>query len=608
MSVFPEKHFDKFYWITCAIVFVIVVLRCIYVPFSHDEVATFNFYIQPGKFLPFLSHPDANGHFLMSATSWVCFKLVGSSPLALRLPCIAGFMVLCFGVFKMNKLFSGLFTKIIFSSVFILSFNFIGFYSLCRGYGLSMAFLVLALYYFFVYMRYAAFSHYLKFILFSQLALSANLTLVFVLVITSALVTAAQLKNKSFFLLKNLPAFVMHVALILFWIKYAFYLKENGALYYGSGDSYWKTTFETLIETIFFKNTLVNIFIIVLFLVMLFNWLTRIYKEGIHFLVHNSFSIAFFTLCSLILVFYLLKKLLGINYPEDRTGLFFYVFYVVSFCFMINEFKRKIQVALLIIPGFYLAHFLLHFNIWVHPWRVYETMPAAFFNILRSEQEKTDRRITIGGHRVREFFYAFLNYKSPVKLNHITSPEALQMNCDYALAYKQDKPWYDKYYTELATDDYWDFRLLKRRTPIERKLIYSNNDIPVFEGNNEYYNSFEKLDTTFDSQNPLLAEFNFNVDEVPDPFNAWLVLQVNGFPENENNLFLRVPLNLVKYNWNATKNFTISIVSGNIPIKMKRLVAYLWNIDRKKIKIKINSFKLYQLQGEGVQEISKAKI
>lgn len=607
MSVFPEKHFDKFYWVACCVVLAVVIVRCICVPFSHDEVATFNFYIQPGRFLPFFSHPDANGHFLMSATSWVCFKLVGSSPLALRIPCIVAFAVLCFGVFKMNKLFTGLYAKIIFSSALIFSYNFISFYVLCRGYGMSMAFLVVALYYFFVYLRFGAFSHFTKFILLSQLGLAANLTLVFVLIITTGLILLRQVKYKTFFNWSNGAVLLIHSGLILFWIKYAFYLKEQGALYYGSGESYWQVTFKTLIDTVFMENRIVHVIFVVTFGIMLLYWSYRVIKDKTEFLFSNCFSISFFTLCSLIVAFYLLKRLMGVNYPEDRTGLFFYVFYISSLGLMINEWKRFLQVSLLVIPACYLAHFLNHVNFRVHPWAVYETMPAEFFSILKQEQEKTPYRITIGGHRVREFFYAFLNYKSSVKLNHMTAPEALQMNCDYALAYRQDKPWYDRYYTEIASEDDWHFRLLKRRVPLVREPLYATKSIPDFIGSNEYYNAFEKLDTTFNSKNPLLAEFNFDVRKAPEPMNAWLVLQIDD-KDDANNIFLRIPMNLVRYDWNGANNFTLSIVSPDIPLKIKRIVAYLWNIDKKEIHIKMNSFNLYRLNGNGVNVISKAKI
>ena len=191
----------------------------------------------------------------------------------------------------------------------------------------------------------------------------------------------------------------------------------------------------------------------------------------------------------------------------------------------------------------------------------------------------------------------------------MTSPEALQMNCDYALAYTQDKPYYDKYYSELAQDKYWNFVLLKRKTSIEKKLIWQSKDTGFdFNANLEYYNAFERLDTSLAVSNPLQAEFRFSVDQVPIPFNAWFVLEVTSADLPDSNVFIRVPLNLIKYDWNGSKSFTTCLVSGNIPLKIKRMVAYLWNIDKKEIKIHLQSFKLYQLQGEGITYQSSAKL
>src|SRR4051812_921071 len=126
MLVLHERHFHKIYWGLSFLVFIIVVLRCILVPFSHDEVATFIFYIQPEKFIPFYAHPDANGHFLTNVTSWIFFKIFGSEVWSLRIPCMAAFLVLAYAVFRVNKLFKGLMPKVLFTCAFILSYNFIG--------------------------------------------------------------------------------------------------------------------------------------------------------------------------------------------------------------------------------------------------------------------------------------------------------------------------------------------------------------------------------------------------------------------------------------------------------------------------------------------------
>ena len=204
MIALNARQFNKFYWFSSALVFLLVLFRCYTVPFAHDEVATFNFYIQSGNFLPFMSHVDAMNHFLLTATSWLSFKLFGSSVLALRLPSLLSFVILCMAIYKLNNLFNGTIPKIVLTFSFLFSYHFIAFYSLARGYGMSMAFLIFALYYFFCYIRHFSYRHFWKLLVFSQLALSANITLVFVLLITMLMLVVFQIRQKLFFTGKNI--------------------------------------------------------------------------------------------------------------------------------------------------------------------------------------------------------------------------------------------------------------------------------------------------------------------------------------------------------------------------------------------------------------------
>jgi len=601
------RQFNRFYWVVCAAILVLVIARCALVPFAHDEVATFNFYIQPGRFLPFLSHVDAMGHFLLSAASWLSFKLFGSSPLALRLPLIVSFLVLCVGVVKLCNLFSSLLPKLLCMAVFLLSYNFLAFYSLARGYGISMAFLVLALFYFYCYIRHFSFRHFWKFLLFGQLALAANLTLVMVLLVATGFVLVFQFRHKKLLSFQNL-LLLPHFALIGFWVKFGFYLQANGALYYGGGDSYWQVTFQSLIETIALKSSLVTASFVLLFTVATMHFFYYVVKEKLSYLWRSNFAITYVFFCTLVIAFYLLKKLLGVNYPEDRTGLFFYVLFALLFPFLVSETEATWRRMFVSIPALLALHFVLQVNCRVHPWRIYETIPREFFTTLLREQAVSAQPITIGAHRLREFIYGFLNYNSPQKLGYATSPEALQMNCDYALAYAQDKPWYDKYYTELAAENDWGFRLLKRKRPLLREPLITLNNEKVFSGNYEYYNAFEQLDTTFGSIHPLIAEFDFTVEKAPQPFNAWLVAEISDASEKGDNVFVRIPLNLLHYDWNATGRTKLCLVTGNIPVKIKRIVCYLWNIEKQEINIRMHGFRLLRISGDGVTEVSNAKI
>lgn len=603
-----RRNFNALYWFTCAFLLVLLVWRCAVVPLAHDEVATFYFYIQPGSFWPFLSHVDANGHFLMSATAWLSYTLFGSSTLALRLPCVLAFVLLCFAVHKTNGLFQHLLPKLVLSSVFLGAFQFFAFYTLCRGYAMSMSFLLMALYYLVVYVRFYSYKHVLKFALFMQLALSANLTLVFVALLCMAVVAIFQLRHKVLFKISSFLVWLPYLALVCFWVKYAFFLQDQGALYYGGGDSYWEVTFVTLIETVLGKALWIKAVVLLVFLFLVVLFVYRLLKQGLDFLWEDAFALLFVCFLMLVLSFFVLKKWMHVNYPEDRTGLFFYVFFVLSLVYAINHLQTKMRYGMYLIPFAFAAQFLIMVNVRIHPWRIYETIPARFITRLQQEQQASKQPLTIAGHRLREFIFGFMNYNAAIKLSHITSPEALQMNADYAIAYKADKSYYDPYYKELDEENDWGFVLLKRKSPIQKVPLYHLNAPMVWEGNGEYYNACEQLDTTYGGTEPLLAEFTFSVKQCPVPFNAWLVLQIDGDSTGVNNQFVRVPLNLIQHNWNGAKSFTTTLLTGNIPLKVKRMVAYLWNIDKQPIHVTLEQFTLYRLQGEGVSILSKAAI
>lgn len=604
---FLNSKFNIIYGLACLIAFVIIAIRSYLVPIAHDEVATFYYYIQSESFLPFSSHIDANGHFLNSFLSWFSYKLFGSSTFALRLPGLLSFLVLCFGIFKFIQSFNSVISKLIICSAFILSFNILNFYSLCRGYGLSVAFLVTGLYYFFAFVKSKNYNSILTSLLCLQLALSANLTLVFLLLITSLIAITIQLINKQSFSIKNILLHLLNFSLIVFWVKYAFYLQENGALYYGGGDSYWTVTFKSLIDTVLIKHFAIYITVFGVFIALLVFWILQFLKYKMSFLSGKNFGISFLMLVLLIITFYLLKILFHVNYPEDRTGLFFYVLFILSLAFLFNEFESKTQISAMVIPAFFIIQFVLNVNFSKHAWGFYETMPKRFYETLLSEQSKSKEPITIGGHRVLELFFSFYNYNSAQKLSHMTPPELMEMNCDYYVAWKKDQPYYDKYYDELDSDKYWGMVLLKRKKPIQRDLIVSLNDIKEISGSNEFYPCYEKTDTLFTSANPIMAEFDISVEKAASPFNTWLVLQIDSANGGKQVYFRRTPLNWIKFDWNGTEHYKTCVQTDVLPKHRCRLVAFLWNLDKKEMKMKINSLKLYHLNAEGITEASKAK-
>ena len=117
-----DKHFNKIFWILSFLVFVVICLRAYMIPFSHDEAATFFFYVQSDNYLPYYAHVYTNNHVLNSALANLCYHIAGSHRFVLRIPNILAFVVLCFGVYRHFKYFKSVYPKLILVTFFLLPY------------------------------------------------------------------------------------------------------------------------------------------------------------------------------------------------------------------------------------------------------------------------------------------------------------------------------------------------------------------------------------------------------------------------------------------------------------------------------------------------------
>ncbi len=599
--------FTSFFWTVAIFVFIIVACRSYLVPFSHDEAGTFFMYIQSGNYLPFHSQVDANNHVLNSFLGNVCFQVFGSSPFSLRLPNLLGLLLLILATFRISNHLQNLPSKVFLTCSLLLSFHWLSFYSACRGYGLSMGLLLMGIALMLEYIN--DFTNQKKFIfslLFFQLAISANLILIIIVLLLNGIVVLIQLFNKILFKPLHILMWLIHFGGIYYWLSFSFYLQENGALYYGAGDSYWKVTFVSLIQllvgysTPVLKYFLVSLFGLTMILVIYLNK-SSLLKITTQFKKPN-FSLLFaFTLSVLCIGFYLMHKIMGVNYPEDRTGLFYYLFFVLCFVFTLDLLPLKYNKIILYAgSAVFVVHFAFHLNFRKHSLNVYETIPEHFYSTLINEQAKSTERITIGGHIVRELFYGFMNYRHQGELYSADPTEVMQMNCDYYIATKLEEKYYKSYYDVIDTEPDWGFVLLKRKEKINRTLVYQVKDLRFKNDNNEFIGIYGCNDTLLNNTKPLIAEIDFDVHEMPVPLNAWFVLQVNDSTEQAV-YFKRYPLQWSGYNLNGRNHIKCSVITGNLPRKSSKIACFFWNIEKQRISLKVNSFKIYQIDGNGVE-------
>lgn len=607
ISLKKDRWFNVFFLLISILSFCIICFRSYLVPLSHDEAATFFFFIQSGNYMPFYSQIDANNHVLNSFLGNICFHLFGSSQFVLRLPNTLSFIVFILGVYKLTTFLTKTEVKVFTVLAFLFSFHWLTFFSACRGYGISMAFLVIGIAYMLSYIKDIQKTKYLLYtLLFFQLAISSNLILIIICLLLSGILIVIQSFNKKLFSLKNVVIWLLFFGMLYYWLSFSFFLQKNGALYYGEGDSYWKVTFLTLVKLLIVQPTLLLKYILVVFfvLVLFFNlYLNRklIWKPLVQLKSPNLSLLFLVILCVLIIGFYAMHKILGINYPEDRTGLFYYVFFVLFVSFTFNEFNSIIsKIVLYLISIAIVVHLAININFRKHSLYVYETIPEHFYTTLLSEQKKENRTITIGGHRVRELFFGYLNYRNQSALSPSDPTDNLQFCFDYYIGSLAEKKYWEKYYTVIDTEPDWGFVVLKRIKPLSKNVFFQKSNLEVFATEKEYNDLYHNEDTVFYDSHPLLAEVDFDVLEIEKPTNTWLVFAIND-SLNNNFHFVRYPLQWSGYDLTNRKNLKYSITMSNLPPKAKSVGVFFWNIEKKKLKLKINSIKVSQLYGEGIQ-------
>ena len=186
----PKSIFrrDSFIFILLSLCLCIYLwLRAYYVPMVHDEIVTFYHYIHSANFIPYSAHWDANNHILNSFLSYISYRIFGANELSLRLPNLLAAFLYLFFCYKLSQEIKDRKMRWLFIISLCFVHNFMEFFALNRGYGLSMALLIASVWHVKMFVKrrrikYAVFS-----IIFIDLAFIANLTLIVSALILSSI-------------------------------------------------------------------------------------------------------------------------------------------------------------------------------------------------------------------------------------------------------------------------------------------------------------------------------------------------------------------------------------------------------------------------------------
>ncbi len=596
---------QKFYMFFAAIVFLFVycLLRAIHVPILHDEVATFFIYIKSGNFLPWKAWLDANNHFLNSFFAWIMYNNFGANTLSLRFPNVLFLILFLVSVIGISRSISNKFIR----SGFIISLFFthglIEFFAYARGYGISMAFLMLSVWMLLDSIR----TQKQHLLIYSCLAIIpafvSNLTL-----IPSAGMIAAYAILLWFLYFENIKFnkkhifFSVSVLLFLFIyvysINYIFTLNSLGLLYYGSETGFYNAVLKTHSKMLFFtENNILPMAIILFFFTALILFALQCKNKKLNQIFEPAFFLFPFLLSGSLLTIIVLHFAFNVNFPEDRTSLYLYPFFIGCIFFCADTYKYKIT-SLFLLPFLFIpVNFFMHINTaFSFQWH-YERLPYAFAEIIKKTSiNVSPSNVTVSGYKIHELIWGFHVCYKVHGVNLINKNNYPNNTDDYIILRKEEENLINGYlsdYEELAIDKYSNLRLMKRKFPHKRNFLFEKTTVDKYiETKSEYINFFP--DTIFDFPGKsLLFEFNVEFSENFPPDGCVLIASVR---DSSNNTLKYQALELEWLSYKPLNRYSYSLSVLNIPDNAAGIIVYIWNKHKKTLKIKHASVKVFKFE------------
>lgn len=555
-----------------------LVVRAIYIPLAHDEAATWFFFVQTGEFIPGLHYFDANNHILNSFLTWISYSLFGASKLALRLPNLLFFPVWLYFSYRSGRLVRKKSLRWIFWLGMLMAHSLIEFFALSRGYGMSMALLLASLWYLHQFTLENTTARLIKVLGLACLACLANLTLLIPLGAMGLLLMFIVLKGNTgkvrsvnlltLFLMGFLPALAFTTLLLK--------MRAEGMLYYGSSGNPMQQSFPSTIRFLFDTRSALAAWAFLTMMavsiaMMIFFLLKK--KDPIHKSPAGIFSWLF--LSSLLAILFL-GLVMGVNYPEDRTSLYFLPLLIGSIIFLADELSEHTRwwiipgLAILVLP----VHFILNMNtshsgLWgsISP-------PESFAQRLQEAANPGEVPPTISGHSLNLLCWEYFNQRMGGSLNQVQTSDYPGQVADYMIAYPYEMEERRDLYSEILKDSISGLWLWKRDPRMERKLITRVSVGPQKNIRADTLDLFTCSTDTLSGESLLLA-FDLKIESPERPFKGWLVCAVYD-DSGQRQRYELIVLNWKRKQW-LGESARYSMYIPDIPDGGGRLDCFLLN-------------------------------
>jgi hypothetical protein len=575
-------------------IMVFLVIRAIRVPMNHDEVTTFYNYVQRCSFLPFLAPAEANNHPLNSFLSILFYHVFGSSSLSLRLSNLIAAPLYFYFCYKLSReLFSAL-LRWIFIGVMMITFPVLEFFALSRGYGLSVTFLLGAVWQVFLARNTGTYRHLVYcnlFMILSCLSILLEITNFALLFGWSVIMTLSKpgpgkFKALGWIVLSGLPALV-------FFTLFTFHLQSMVPLMEKGPTGIWDASLKTLFIFITHMNSeQVQILLIcltaLLSAVLLLTFMIAMLKKRF---IPNSNLLFIYLLSGNILITLLVVKLLFSAYhPESRLVLFLFPLIAGSIIFTLDLSSRLASsriIALLAIPLlFFPINSLKAINFEYISWYKSCHIPMRFYDTIMKDNKVGDLPPVLAGGGTQAWVWSYICRQRGSKANEISTIDFRNGIYPYEiLNLNYFNSWRD-HYNRIDFDPISNLSLLKNKASYSLIPLSENK----YEGNRNRTRDEASLilkNSINDFMNKRVQlELDMTFDSYQQPFYGLVVISVND-SSDQNLIYDEIHLNWIREVWDGTPhNFRRSWILPELPKTASYLKIHLWDVGKSEYSIK----------------------
>lgn len=410
------------YLCAAAAVFAYVVLRAVLVPVIHDEAMVFFYFVETKDFLPFHGGWDAGNHVLCTGLGWLAWKVFGFHLWALRLPSVLAFILYAAYAWRWGLLLRTPPVRYMLWAALLGMPFLLDFFSLFRGYGLSMAFWSMALYHLAAWLEKPRTRTLLAVLGASACATFSGLSLLtlWAAVLAVLLVSfwAAPVPGKR----RALHLFLWFLLGLAPWTFAAAWLRElaaHGSLYYGLRNGVLGGTVPSLLKAMFGDAGTPARWPVLLVLLAATWAAWRAFRKPLPDLAARALLLCTGLLWADVLGRYVLHAWNGTLFPEDRTALQWVPLYVLMAALALDRWAARWR------PARWFALLLLAFplrtvataNLYRTSYWPGEAVPRSIFQAADSLQRSAPRLLTVGSYRMEQGVWAFGMRQYGLRLN-----------------------------------------------------------------------------------------------------------------------------------------------------------------------------------------------